>query len=157
MINKNFENTFDFIDVDTKLLLSILKRYKFHLTIFVTMITLIVLLFTLNLDKKYRSVAKIVIEQDNKNIVNIEEYSSINLSNNNRINNQIAIFKSDQVLEYVIKDKKNSQKFKSFFLENNQNFIQKIFKKKKTFNMASLKSILSSNLEISKINKTSCD
>ena len=34
---------------------------------------------------------------DNKNIVNIEEYSNINSNNRNRINNQIAIFKSDQV------------------------------------------------------------
>ena len=41
------------------------------------------------------------------------------------------MFKSDQVLEYIIQDKENSKKFQNIFSENNQNFIQKIFKKKK--------------------------
>ena len=72
-------------------------------------------LFSLNLDKKYKSSAKIVIEPDDNNIVNIQEYSNMNISN--RINNQIAIFKSDQVLEYIIQDKKNSKKFEMFFLK----------------------------------------
>lgn len=71
--------------------------------------------------------------------------------NRNRINNQIAIFKSDQVLEYIIQDKENSKKFQSFFSENNQNFIQKIFNKKKNFNINSLKGMLSSSLGISNV------
>ena len=37
----------------------------------------IVYLGSLNLDKKYRSSAKIVIEPDENNIVNIQEYSNI--------------------------------------------------------------------------------
>ena len=95
------------------------------------MITILVFLFSLNLDKKYKSYAKIVIEPDDNNIVNIQEYSNINISN--RINNQIAIFKSDQVLEYIIQDKENSKKFEMFFSENNQNLVQKLFNRKKTF------------------------
>ena len=97
---------------------------------------------SLNLDKKYKSTAKIVIEPDDKNIVNIQEYTSIN--QRNRINNQIAIFKSDQVFEYILQDKENLKKFEIFFAENNQNFIQKLFKKKKLFNIKSLKNFLSS-------------
>jgi len=130
MINNKIDKTLDYIDLDPKFLISILKKYIIHIVAFVSIITLLVLLFTLNLDKKYKSEAKIVIEPDN-NIVNIQEYSNIMTDNTNRINNQIAIFKSDQVLEYIIQDKENSKKFQNFFSENNQNLIQKIFNKKK--------------------------
>ena len=149
MINNKIDKTLDFIDLDPKFLFSILKKYLIHLIFFVSMITTLVFLFSLNQDKKYKSSAKIVIEPDEKNIVNIQEYSNFN--NSNRINNQIAIFKSDQVLEYIIQDKENSKKFEMFFSENNQNLVQKLFNKKKTFNIKSLKSILSSSIQISNI------
>jgi len=150
MINDKFEKTLDFIDLDPKFLISILKKYIIHIIAFISIITLLVLLFTLNQDKKYKSQAKIVIEPDS-NIVNIQEYSSIMNDNRNRINNQIATFKSDKVLEYIVKDKENSKKFQNFFSENNQNLIQKIFNKKKNFNISSLKGIIFSNLEITNI------
>ena len=129
MINNKIDKTLDFIDLDPKFLFSILKKYLIHLFIFATLVTMLVYLFSLNLDKKYKSSAKIVIEPDEKNIVNIQEYSNFN--NSNRINNQIAIFKSDQVLEYIIQDKENSKKFKTFFGEDNQNLIQKNYLIKK--------------------------
>ena len=149
MINNKIDKTLDFIDLDPKFLFSILKKYLIHLFIFATLVTMLVYLFSLNLDKKYKSSAKIVIEPDEKNIVNIQEYSNFN--NSNRINNQIAIFKSDQVLEYIIQDKENSKKFEMFFAEKDQNLVQKLFNKKKTFNIKSLKSILSSSIQISNI------
>ena len=37
---------------------------------------------------------------------------------NNRINNQIAILKSDEVQEYILKDKKNSMEFKNLYTQN---------------------------------------
>jgi len=149
MINNKIDKTLDFIDLDPKFLFSILKKYLIHLFIFVTLVAMLVYFFSLNLDKKYISSAKIVIEPDEKNIVNIQEYSNFN--NSNRINNQIAIFKSDQVLEYIIQDKENSKKFEMFFAEKDQNLVQKLFNKKKTFNIKSLKSILSSSIQISNI------
>ena len=75
--------------------------------------SLLVLLISLNQQKKYLSKAIIVIEPEDNNIVNIEEAYSVE-SRANRINNQMAILKSDEVLEYIIKDKKNSILF--FFL-----------------------------------------
>ncbi|MDA9880359.1 polysaccharide biosynthesis tyrosine autokinase [Candidatus Pelagibacter sp.] len=152
MINDKIDKTLDFIDLDPKFLFSILRKYVIHLFFFVILVTTIVYLFSLNLDKKYKSSAKIVIEPDEKNIVNIQEYSNFN--NSNRINNQIAIFKSDQVLEYIIQDKENSKKFEMFFAENNQNLVQKLFNKKNTFNIKSLKSILSSSIQISNIHSS---
>ena len=59
----------------------------------------------------------IVIEPDDNNIVNIEEVYSVE-SRMNRINNQMAILKSDEVLEYIVKDKKNSVKFKTLNSKN---------------------------------------
>ena len=149
MLNEKIDKTLDFIDLDPKFLISILKKYLIHLMFITFLVSMIVYLFSLNLDKKYKSTAKIVIEPDDKNIVNIQEYSSINQSN--RINNQIAIFKSDQVLEYIVQDKENARKFEVFFAENNQNLVQKLFNKQKTFNIKSLKSLLSSSIKISNI------
>ena len=126
----NKSKSIDFIDLDPIFLLSILKRYIIYLIIFASLVSSLVLIYTLNLDKKYKSQAKIVIERDENNIVNIQEYSNM-VSSSNRMNNQIALFKSDQVLEYIISNKKNYQQFINFFAENNQNIIQKIFKKKK--------------------------
>ena len=148
MIDNKSNSTFiDYIDLDPIFLLSILKRYIIYLIIFASLVSSLVLIYTLNLDKKYKSQAKIVIERDENNIVNIQEYSNM-VSSSNRMNNQIALFKSDQVLEYIISNKKNYQQFINFFSENNQNIIQKIFKKKKIFNVKSLKGIISSSLNI---------
>ncbi len=149
MINQKIDKTLDFIDLDPKFLFSIFKKYFIHLILLTMLVSTIVYIASLNLDKKYKSSAKIVIEPDENNIVNIQEYT--NISQSNRINNQIAIFKSDQVLEYIVQDKENSKKFAMFFAENNQNFVQKLFKKQKTFDVKSLKSILSKNLKISNI------
>jgi len=148
--NKSDSPLMDFIELDPTFLLSILKRYIIYLIIFALLISSLVLIYSLNLDKKYKSQAKVVIERDESNIVNIQEYSNI-ISSSNRINNQIALFKSDQVLEYIISNKKNYQQFLNFFSENNQNFIQKILKKKKKFNVKSLKSVISSNLNITNL------
>ena len=152
MMNGKIDKTLLFINLDPKLLLSILKKYIIHLTIFTSLISTLIYLASLNLDKKFRSTARIVIEPDDKNIVNIQEYRNFNQGN--RINNQIAMFKSDQVLEYIINDKKNLKNFQIYFSENNQNFVQKLFKKKKKFNINSLKSILSNSLKIKNINNS---
>ena len=84
----------------------------------------------MNQQKKYLSKGIIVIEPDDNNIVNIEEVYSVE-SRMNRINNQMAILKSDEVLEYIIKDKKNSVKFKNLYSQNKLNFFQRILKKMK--------------------------
>ena len=132
MINDKFEKTLDFIDLDPKFLISILKKYIIHIIAFVSIITLLVLLFTLNQDKKYKSKAKIVIEPDN-NIVNIQEYSSVMSDNRNRINNQIAMFKSDQVLEYIIQRQRKFKKISKLFFRERSKLYSKNFKKKKYF------------------------
>ena len=92
--------------------------------------SLLVLLISLNLQKEYLSKAIIVIEPDDSKIVNIEEAYSVE-SRMNRINNQMAILKSDEVLEYIIKDKKNSMQFKNLYSQSKQNFLQRILNKEK--------------------------
>ena len=63
-----------------------------------------VFIISLN-QEKYLSKATIVIEPDDNKIVNIEEVYSVE-AQSNRINNQMAILKSDEVQEYIVKDKK---------------------------------------------------
>ena len=151
MIDKNNNSTFvDYFDIDPIFLLSIIKKYIIQLIIFSSLISSLALLYALNLDKKYKSQAKIVVERDDGNIVNIQEYANI-VNSKNSINNKIALFKSDQVLEYIISNKKNYQQFVNFFSDNNQNFLQKILKKKKTFDIKSLKNLISNNLIIKNV------
>ena len=63
----------------------------------------------------------------------------------------MAILKSDEVQEYIVKDKKNSMKFKNLYSENKQNFFQRIFTKKKNIDEDFLKSILTENFSVRNI------
>ena len=63
----------------------------------------------------------------------------------------MAILKSDEVQEYIVKDKKNSMKFKNLYSENKQNFFQRIFTKKENINEDFLKLILTENFSVRNI------
>ena len=108
------------------------------------------MIISFNQEKKYLSKATIVIEPEDNKIVNIEEVYSLE-AQSNRINNQMAILKSDEVQEYIVKDKKNSMKFKSLYSETKQNFFQRIFTKKVTVDDIFLKSVLTNNFSVRNI------
>ena len=108
------------------------------------------MLISLNQEKKFLSKATIVIEPDDNKIVNIEEVYSIE-AQSNRINNQMAILKSDEVQEYILKDKKNSMKLENLYSETKQNFFLRIFSKKQIVNSEFLKSILTNNFTVKNI------
>ena len=138
-------NVFDVGDL--KFFLLVAKKNLKNLITLSIVISLLVLIISLNKEKKYLSKATIVIEPEENKIVNIEEVYSIE-AQSNRINNQMAILKSDEVQEYIVNDKKNSMKFKSLYSETNQNFIQRILTKKKEINNDFLKSILTNNFKV---------
>ena len=135
---------------DLKFFLLVAKKNLKNLLTLSIIFSLLVLLISLNQEKKYLSKATIVIEPEENKIVNIEEVYSIE-AQSNRINNQMAILKSDEVLEYIVKDKKNAMKFKNLYSETKQNFFQRIFTKKKVINEGFLKSILTSNFSVKNI------
>ena len=84
---------FNIFDVgDLKFLLLVAKKKLKNLITLSIIISLIVLLISLNQEKKFLSKATIVIEPDDNKIVNIEEVYSIE-AQSNRINNQMAILK----------------------------------------------------------------
>ena len=96
------------------------------------------------------SSATIVIEPDDNKIVNIEEVYSLE-AQSNRINNQMAILKSDEVQEYIVKDKKNLTQFKNLYSQTKQNFFQRIFSKKQIVDDEFLKSVLTNNFNVKNI------
>ena len=116
---------------DLKFFFLVAKKNLKNLLTLSLIFSLLVFLISSNQEKKYLSNATIVIEPDDNKIVNIEEVYSLE-AQSNRINNQMAILKSDEVQEYIVKDKKNSMKFKNLYSENKQNFFQRIFTKKKS-------------------------
>ena len=141
-------NIFDIGDL--KFFFLVAKKNIKNLLTLSLILSLLIFLISSNQEKKFLSKATIVIEPDDNKIVNIEEvYSMEALSN--RINNQMAILKSDEVLEYIVKDKKNSMKFKNLYSENKQNFFQRIFYKKKTIDDDFLKLILTENFSVKNI------
>ena len=141
-------NVFDVGDL--KFFFLVAKKNIKNLITLSLILSLLVFLISSNQEKKFLSKATIVIEPDDNKIVNIEEVYSIE-AQSNRINNQMAILKSDEVLEYILKDKKNSMKFENLYYENKQNFFQRIFTKKQNIDEDFLKSILSQNFSVKNI------
>ncbi len=135
---------------DLKFFLLVAKKNLRNLLTLSLVLSLLVLLISSNQEKKYLSKATIVIEPDENKIVNIEEVYSIE-AQSNRINNQMAILKSDEVQEYIVKDKKNSMKFKNLYSETKQNFFQRIFTKKKNIDENFLKLVLTQNFNVKNI------
>ena len=60
--------------------------------------------------------ATLVIASDENKIVNIEEVYSRE-SMQNRVNNQIAILKSEEVIDYILEDNKNELEFKNLYFK----------------------------------------
>ena len=150
MIDK-INSLINLLDVgDLKFFFLVAKKNIKNLIILSLITSILVLFFSLNQEKKYLSKGIIVIEPDDSNIVNIEEVYSLE-TRSNRINNQMAILKSDQVLEYIIKDKKNFSLFKSLYAQSNLNFFQRILTKKSIIDKDFIKSNLTKNLSVKNI------
>ena len=139
---------FNIFDVgDLRFFILVAKKNIKNLIILATIVSSLVYIISANQEKQYLSKATIVISPEEKNIVNIEEVYSIE-AQSNRINNQIAILKSDEVQEYIVKDKKSSMQFKDLYSKNEQNFFQRIFTKKHVIDDKYLKQILTNNFSV---------
>ena len=146
---KNFFDIFDLGDLNFFILLA--KKNLKNLLIVSSLLSLIVFLISLNKEKKFLSEATLVISPDEKNqIVNIDEaYATANMMN--RVNNQIAILKSDEVIEYIVNDEKNQLEFKGLYSQAKKNIFNRIFSKKITIDKKYIKSILSNNFTVRNI------
>ena len=119
-----------FFDVgDIKFFFLVARKNLKNLLILTFLISALVLFISLNLEKKYISQATIVISPEENNIVNIEEVYALD-NQAGRVNNQIAILKSDEVLEYIVGDKKNIYSSKTFTLKLRLSFLKEYLKNK---------------------------
>ncbi|WP_440698036.1 GumC family protein [Candidatus Pelagibacter sp. HIMB1709] len=115
------------------------------------LISLLVLLISLNIEKKYRSYATIVIEADeSQKIVNIEEVYSLD-NQASRINNQIAILNSDDVVDYIVNDKIILSEFQQLFRGLEPSLIKRLFVKKEDISKEGLRGYLKSNFSVNNI------
>ena len=105
---------------DLKFFFLVAKKNLKNLLTLSLIFSLLVFLISSNQEKKYLSNATIVIEPDDNKIVNIEEVYSLE-AQSNRINNQMAILKSDEVQEYL----------KTCILKINRIFFKEYLQKKK--------------------------
>ena len=131
-MEKNFFSTITKIaeNLELKYYWVVFLKYIKPIFFISILLTLLVLLISLNIEKKYKSVATIVIEADeSKKIVNIEEVYSLD-DQASRINNQIAILNSDDVLDYIVNDKEQFLQFRELFRGFKPNFFRKLFIKK---------------------------
>ncbi len=150
MLDK-LNSVINFFDVgDIRFFFLVAKKNFKNLFFLTFLISLLVLLISLNLEKKYISEATIVISPDENNIVNIEEVYAID-NQASRVNNQIAILKSDEVLEYIVGDKKNRLQFKDLYAQTQDSFFKRIFKKKIIIDKGYLKSTLTQNFSVSNV------
>ena len=96
-------DTFDIADLNFFVLIA-KKNIKFILFAS-ALVSLVVFLISLNIEKKFLSEATIVIAPDENKIVDINEAYASSISNT-RINNLIAILKSDEIISHIVDDKK---------------------------------------------------
>jgi succinoglycan biosynthesis transport protein ExoP len=143
-----FQNILSLFDVgDFRYLLIIAKKNLKNLILLSVLISILVFFISLNLDKKYMSNATLVIAPDENKIVNIEEVYSLE-SIQNRVNNQIAILKSEEVIDYIVDDDKNELEFKKLYTTIDKSFLNRIFSKKPLVDKEYLKNILRENFEV---------
>ena len=144
-------DAFDLADLRFFLLIA-KKNIKFILFAS-ALVSLIVFLISLNIEKKYLSEATIVIAPDENKIVDINEAYSTRITTT-RINNLIAILKSDEVISHIVDDEKNQLEFKSLYSKVEKNIFSRIFTKKTIIDKAYIKSILSSNFNAKNIDNS---
>ena len=148
---KEIEKFINFFDVgDLKFALLIVKKNIRNLIFLSLLIAILTLVISLNIEKKYVSEATIVISPEENNIVNIEEVYSIE-SQSNRVNNQVAILKSDEVIEYIVEDKKKQLEFERLYSKIPISTFQRVMKKKIIIDKEYIKNMLSKNFEVSNI------
>jgi len=152
-MEKNFFSTITKIaeNLELKYYWVVFLKYLKPIFFISFLFTLLVLLISLNLEKKYRSVATIVIEADeSKKIVNIEEVYSLD-NQESRINNQIAILNSDDVIDYIVNDKVSFVEFAELFKGLKPSFIKRLFVKDSDISKEGLKNYLKSNFSVTNI------
>lgn len=152
-MEKNFFSTITKIaeNLELKYYWVVFLKYLKPIFFISFLFTLLVLLISLNLEKKYRSVATIVIEADeSKKIVNIEEVYSLD-NQESRINNQIAILNSDDVLDYIVNDNVSFVEFAELFKGLKPSFIKRLFVKDSDISKEGLKNYLKSNFSVTNI------
>ena len=142
---RDFINFFDIGDLRYYFLIA--KKNIKNLLLLSILISLFVYFVSLNLEKKYLSTATLVIAPDENKIINIEEAYSLE-SMQNRVNNQIAILKSEEVLDYVVEDEKNELEFKNLYSSTKKNFLTKLFAKKQEINKDYIKEVLRKNFTV---------
>jgi len=148
---QNFKNILSVFDVgDLKYFYLIAKKNAKHLILLSLLFSLIVFFVSLNLTKKYRSNATLVIAPDENKIVNIEEVYSLE-SIQNRVNNQIAILKSDEVIDYILEDNKNELEFKNLYSSVEKSFFNRVLSKKVQVNKEYLKNVLKENFTVTNL------
>jgi len=146
-----FQNLFKFLDIgDLRYSFLVAKKNIKNLIILSSLISLLIFFVSLNLTEKYRSNATLVISPDENKIVNIEEVYSLE-SMQNRVNNQIAILKSEEVIDYIVEDKKNELEFKNLYSSVEKSFINRIFSKQIYIDKEYLKNILRENFDVSNL------
>ena len=106
---------FDAFDVaDLSFFLLIAKKNIKFILFASALVSLVVFLISLNIEKKFLSEATIVLAPDENKIVDINEAYATSISNT-RINNLIAILKSDEIISHIVDDKKNQLEFKALY------------------------------------------
>ena len=147
MLNKitDIANFFDLGDLKYYYLIG--KKNIKNLLLVSFLISLAVYFVSLNIEKKYLSKATLVIAPDENKIINIEEVYSLE-SMQNRVNNQIAILKSEEVIDYIVEDEKNELEFKNLYSSVEKSFFKRILSKNIEINKDYIKGILRSNFNV---------
>ena len=150
-MSSKLHNLIDIFDIgDLNFFILLAKKNIKNLIFSIFLISFVVLFISLNLEKKYLSEATLVIAQDENKFTDIEEvYSQDAISN--RVNNQMAILKSDEVMEFIVNDEENTLEFKKLYSTKKKNIFKRIFTKPINIDKEYIKSLLTNNFTVNNV------
>ena len=125
----------------------IVLKYKRLLLIVPLLFCLLGYLIALNIMPIFKSSATIVIEKQEKRIVDIEEVynAQARYADFNHVNNQIQIIKSDEIFNGILLDEERAKKIRSLYNDIPQKFVSR--------NILAIKKLISPIIKFKKISK----
>lgn len=89
-------------EIDLRLYISILLRYKWKIFLLTILITLLALVVSFSLTPIYQSTTLVLIESDNAKVISIEEIYGISSANREYFQTQLEILKSRSLVEKLV-------------------------------------------------------
>lgn len=152
MINQRLNQFANSVSTDPYFYWITFLKFKKQLIILPILLSILSLFISKNIQPTYQSVAKLIIENKQNNIINIEQvYSELPQSNKNQtfINTQKEILKSNEIIDRLFKKEKDLDKLFAQFHKYDRTLFNKFFNQSTDLNSEKLREHIKDNFIVS--------